>query len=124
MGNIDPNTDDLINRLGKLVPVYVISLLGLVSAFFQAFYDIDPLQAQIAIYITIVIGVIATILVETKRKDVDNKKQLVLASISTALWIFFINIRFFDLAEIGQLWIQFGIALYTFGIGILSKYIF
>ena len=122
MGNINEE-DDLIQRLAKLVPVYVITLLGVVSAFFQAFYDIDPLQAQIAIYITIAIAIVATIVIENKKKDVDIKRQLALAAISGGLWIFFINIRYFDLPEIAQLWIQFAIALYTFGVGVLSRYI-
>ncbi len=118
--DIDAN-DDAIKRLGKLVPVYIISLLGFVSSFFQPLYNEGPVYAQIAIYITIIASVVLTIVIEHWIRDVNNILQLILAALSGALWLFLINLRYFDYQNITMLFIQFGISLYTGILGLVSS---
>lgn len=112
--------DDVIKRLGKLVPVYTITLLGFVSSFFLPLYNEGPSYAQIAIYITIGASVILTIVIERFVRDVNSILQILLAALSGALWLFLINLRFFDYSDITMLFVQFGIALYTGIIGLIS----
>ncbi|MFW9879319.1 MAG: hypothetical protein ACFFG0_40085 [Candidatus Thorarchaeota archaeon] len=112
-----------INRLGKLVPVYVISFLGAVTSFFQLFYEEDPMYARWAIIVIVGISVILTLVIETvvlKRKKII---QIIIAVISGALWIFFINLRFFDFENILELTIQFVTTIYTFLIALFSQYL-
>ncbi len=112
--------DDVIKRLGKLVPVYTITILGFVSSIFLPLYNEGPIYAQIAIYITIGASLLLTIIIERLVREVESILQLFLVALSGALWIFLINLRFFDYPNIVILFIQFGIALYTGILGLLS----
>ena len=117
--------EDNIKRLGELVPVYVISLLGAVSSFFPLFYEEDPIYARLAIIVIIIISIILTLVIEIvilKRKK-DKILQIIIAVISGALWIFFINLRFFDFEKIIVITVQFIITIYTIIIATFSQYL-
>jgi ABC-type tungstate transport system substrate-binding protein len=49
--------------------------------------------------------------------------EITIAAISGVLWIFFINLRFFDLPNIWVITIQFVTTIYTIIIGLLSQYL-
>lgn len=120
MTNID-NNDNLVKRLGKLVPVYIVALLSAVAAFLDVFYNIDPVQAQIALIVLIGVGIGLTWYIESTQMTVTNKVQLIIAMFNGALWLFLVNIRFFNFNQLVSLWIQFLIALWTFVIGLIYR---
>ncbi|MFX1575323.1 MAG: hypothetical protein ACFFB0_21515 [Promethearchaeota archaeon] len=115
--------EENVKRLGKLVPVYVISFLGAVSSFFQLFYDEDPIYARWAILVIVIISIVLTLIIEIAILHRKKVIQIILAAISGGLWIFFINLRFFDFENILELTIQFVTTIYTFLIALFSQYL-
>ena len=104
MGSVLKPTDDLVDKLKKLVPVEVITLSSTVAAFFALFESLT--FAQIMIFIVMGVGAIMSWFIENrrwnayvKRKAGRYKKQIgpiILTMINGVVWIFLVNLRFFQ----------------------------
>ena len=117
MGNIDWD-DNVVKRLGKLVPIYTITLFSSVGLLLDQIVLIgSPMQGKIGVGVLMAVGIALTLYVEMRVNSVNNKIQIALAVINGTVWIFLINIGVFEFQQIVLTWVSFVIALYTFGLG-------
>jgi len=120
MADIDKE-DDLVKRLGKLVPVYVISLFGAAGGFLDFIYPTEPLLAIIGLIIIIAVGVGLTYYFEHYRRETKSKWQLTIAIVNGILWLLMINLRFLSFEMIYEWFFRFVVTLWTFVIGAVTK---
>lgn len=75
MGPVIKNTDSIIERLKKFVPIEVIVLFSTVAALFGFFEEI--IFAQVMTFVVMGAGIIIALIVENRRWDeyIKEKKQ-------------------------------------------------
>ena len=121
MGNIDEE-DNVVKRLGKLTPVYIVSLFGAVGFVIGLFENQQ--NSLIAAIILIVISVPIVIFVEYKMMKVRRVFQIVIAALNGVLWLFLMTVSYFSYIGLTHdiyIWIQFAIAFWTFIIPFFYK---
>ena len=118
MGNIDEE-DNFVKRLGKLTPVYIVSLFGAVGFVIGLFEKSQ--NSFIAAIILIGASVPIVIFVEYKLMKVRRAIQIVIAALNGVLWLFLMTIPYFGFSHDINIWIQFAIAFWTFIISMIYK---
>jgi hypothetical protein len=104
----------IIERLKETVPVYVIALFSAVAVLIDGIAAINLLSAQIAILILIALAIYITWWYEKTQAKTTDWLQILVAIVNGALWLFVINMRFFNLGVIVEFWFRFGAAIWTF----------
>jgi hypothetical protein len=103
-------------NLKQYVPIYIITLFGLIQALVNTLASLDPTIAFWVLIGLIIFAFIFTMFAEG-RKDVDDKwiKALVNA-VSGGLWLGFINIKIlmFNAGQIGELIFEIIVIIWTF----------
>jgi hypothetical protein len=94
--NIDID-DKYFNRLEKMIPAYVIALLAAVTRYFEMFED--NRFAQFSVIIIIVISGIITLRFEYTDENKRKRNQALITVFNAMLWVFMVNIYYFDWIE-------------------------
>ncbi|MHA1925158.1 MAG: hypothetical protein ACXABV_03935 [Candidatus Thorarchaeota archaeon] len=114
MTNIDAE-DSYLHRLGKLTPIYIIALMTTVEGLLAPFATLN-----IAFQVTSVVMVLIAAIVlfwhfEIRDQKVDLRPQLVIAFVTSMLYITLSSIRILgiDLGDLNYI-VLLGVGLWTF----------
>ncbi|MFW9887412.1 MAG: hypothetical protein ACFFER_04480 [Candidatus Thorarchaeota archaeon] len=114
MTNIDSD-DSYLHRLGKLTPIYIIALMTTVEGLLTPFATLNvPFQVT-AVVMVLIAAIVLFWHFEIRDQKVDLRPQLVVAFVTSMLYIILSSIRILDIS-LGDLnyIVLLGVGLWTF----------
>jgi len=119
--NIDEN-DTYLHRLGKLTPVYVIALITAMEGLLAPFATLDIAFQVIAVVMVLIAAIVLFWYFEIRDQKVDFRPQLVIAFMTSMLYIILSSIRILniDLGDLNYI-LMLGVGLWTFVTPIIIK---
>ncbi|MFX1262558.1 MAG: hypothetical protein ACFFAZ_10750 [Promethearchaeota archaeon] len=114
MTNIDAD-DTYLHRLGKLTPIYIIALMTTVEGLLTPFATLNvPFQVT-AVVMVLIAAIVLFWHFEIRDQKVDLRPQLVIAFVTSMLYIILSSIRILDIS-LGDLnyIVLLGVGLWTF----------
>jgi hypothetical protein len=112
--NIDAD-DSYLHRLGKLTPIYIIALMTTVEGLLTPFATLNvPFQVT-AVVMVLIAAIVLFWHFEIRDQKVDLRPQLVVAFVTSMLYIILSCIRILDisLGDLNYL-VLLGVGLWTF----------
>jgi hypothetical protein len=112
--NIDSD-DSYLHRLGKLTPIYIIALMTTVEGLLTPFATLNvPFQVT-AVVMVLLAAIVLFWHFEIRDQKVDLRPQLVIAFVTSMLYISLSSIRILgvDLGDLNYI-VLLGVGLWTF----------
>ncbi|MHA2141656.1 MAG: hypothetical protein ACXADC_07115 [Candidatus Thorarchaeota archaeon] len=114
MTNIDSD-DSYLHRLGKLTPVYVIALMTAMEGLMAPFATLDVAFQVAAVVMVLVAAIVLFWHFEIRDQKVDLRPQLVIAFVTSMLYISLSSIRILGIDFGNYNFLLFlGVGLWTF----------
>lgn len=114
MTNIDAD-DSYLHRLGKLTPIYIIALMTTVEGLLTPFATLNvPFQVA-AVVMVLIAAIVLFWHFEIRDQKVDLRPQLVVAFVTSMLYIILASIRILaiSLGDLNYI-VLLGVGLWTF----------
>ncbi|MHA2004789.1 MAG: hypothetical protein ACW960_11865 [Candidatus Thorarchaeota archaeon] len=114
MTNID-SEDSYLHRLGKLTPIYVIALMTTVEGMLTPFATLNVAFQVTAVVMVLLAAIVLFWHFEIRDQKVDLRPQLVIAFVTSMLYITLSSIRILgiDLGDLNYI-VLLGVGLWTF----------
>jgi hypothetical protein len=112
--NIDEN-DTYLHRLGKLTPIYIIALMTAMEGLMAPFATLDVTFQVVGVVMVLIAAIVLFWHFEVRDQKVDLRPQLVIAFVTSMLYITLSSIRILsiDLGDLNYI-VLLGVGLWTF----------